>query len=217
MVQHVLNAFYSQTSSGAYEVLMRDHEIPGWRRHLFKQLEEHGVGSVLELGVGTGLNIPLYPYGPRYVGVDVNQHMLWQAERKREINRRTDLQLLRADARALPFPENSFDAAVLTYALSGMPDQEQVLAEASRVVKEGGVIGIIDFCKVRGPRSLLALGGCSPMVLDELVASAALPVRHRAVAQSPKSSITLTQQLYVLENKRAYNEEKAAAKPLYFF
>lgn len=74
-----------------------------WRRWLV----EGAAGAVLDVGCGTGRNLPLYRPGVRVVGVDVSAEALARARR-----RRPDVPLVQGDAQALPFRASAFDTVV---------------------------------------------------------------------------------------------------------
>lgn len=94
-------------------------------------------GSVLEVAVGTGRNLPFYPRGIRYVGIDLTPAMLAIA-RDRAHDLGIDVHLLLGDAQALPFVDAGFDTAVCTLALNAIPDDQAAIAEMYRVLRPGG-------------------------------------------------------------------------------
>lgn len=94
-------------------------------------------GRVLELAVGTGLDLPYFEHD--VTGIDLSRAMLARARK-----RFPDAHLVHADARALPFPDDSFDAALATFFLRVLPDPLPALREASRVVKPEGVLVVAD-------------------------------------------------------------------------
>jgi ubiquinone/menaquinone biosynthesis C-methylase UbiE len=94
-------------------------------------------GAVLEVAVGTGRNLPFYPRGIRYVGIDLTPAMLAIA-RDRAHALGMDVDLLVSDAQALPFVDASFDTAVCTLALNAIPDDRAAIAEMYRVLRPGG-------------------------------------------------------------------------------
>lgn len=109
-------------------------------------------------GVGTGLDLPMLPAGVEAVGLDLSPQMLGRARRKRSP---ASVELREGDAQALPFPEASFDAAVLHLLVSVVPDGGRAFAEAWRVVKPGGRLVIFDKFLGEGlqPSRLRALVG----------------------------------------------------------
>ncbi|WP_188987330.1 class I SAM-dependent methyltransferase [Saccharopolyspora thermophila] len=100
-------------------------------------------GDVLEVAVGTGLNLPGYPVGARLTGIEWSRQMLALArQRAARLGRR--VHLLQADAQALPFPDASFDTVVCTFSLCAIPDERQALAEMARVLRPGGRLVLAD-------------------------------------------------------------------------
>ena len=100
-------------------------------------------GDVLEVAVGTGLNLPHYPAGTTVTGLDLSPEMLEIArQRLGEIGR--DVTLKEGDAHALPFADGSFDTVVCTYALCNIPDPNRALSEMKRVLRPGGKLILVD-------------------------------------------------------------------------
>jgi ubiquinone/menaquinone biosynthesis C-methylase UbiE len=109
--------------------------------------QEYGAllrGETIEIGVGSGLNLPFYaPDVTRAVGVDLSHEML---RRARERASRLDfpIALLQADAEALPFPDATFDTAAISLALCTIPDPAKALRELGRVCRPGGRIVMLE-------------------------------------------------------------------------
>lgn len=98
---------------------------------------------VLEVGVGTGKNMPSYPPGAGVTAVDLSPRMLDQARaRAAHLGRAVDLR--EADAQALPFPDASFDTAVATFVFCSVPDPVLGLAEVRRVLVPGGQLLLLE-------------------------------------------------------------------------
>ena len=101
------------------------------------------AGDTLEVGIGTALNLPLYPPQIRLTGVDISPAMLKIAEnRARQLRRAADLR--EADACALPFPDASFDTVVCTFSLCAIPGYQRAVAEMHRVLRPGGLLLLAD-------------------------------------------------------------------------
>jgi len=101
------------------------------------------TGDVLEVAIGTGLNLGLYPDGIRLTGVEWSPAMLEHARRRAgELGRAVDLR--EADAEALPFPDASFDTVVCTLSLCAIPDDQRAVAEMIRVLLPGGRLLLLD-------------------------------------------------------------------------
>ncbi len=109
-------------------------------KHLGLQPNDH----VLEVGIGTGLNLPLYPPVSRLTGIDLSQEMLDKAVERVQTLAMPNVTLKVMDATAMDFAENEFDKAVATYTISAVPDPVAVLREMRRVVKPGGVIVLLN-------------------------------------------------------------------------
>lgn len=100
-------------------------------------------GDVLEVAIGTGLNLPFYPEGVRLTGVELSPKMLAVA-RERAADLGVDADLREADVQALPFDDESFDTVVCTFSLCAIPDHAAAIAEMARVVRPGGRVLLLD-------------------------------------------------------------------------
>src|SRR5918994_6063832 len=108
-------------------------------------------GRVLEVGVGTGKNLPLYPSTVAYVvGVAPDPAMLKKAERwAREVPFPVDLVL--AGAEGLPLEEGSFDAVVSTLVFCTVAEPGRALEEVRRVLKGSGEFRLVEHVKMEQP------------------------------------------------------------------
>ena len=105
---------------------------------------------VLEIGVGTGKNLPYHPDDARTVAVDISPRMLRRAARRaRRLERNVDLIL--ADAQHLPFRDHAFDAAADTFVFCSVPDPIAGLREMRRVVRDGGRVHLLEHVRARNP------------------------------------------------------------------
>ena len=109
-------------------------------------------GSVLEVGVGTGLSLHRYDAGMQVTGIDFSREMLDKAVAKVERLKLVQVRALRQmDARSLDFPDNHFDTVTAMHVLSVVPEPERVMAEIARVCKPGGKVVITNhFARERG-------------------------------------------------------------------
>ena len=109
-------------------------------------------GRLLDLCCGTGdmtaLALEMKP-GLRVTGLDFSPAMLAQAEKR--LGRNSRVELIRGDAMALPFPDGSFDGAIISFALRNTADYQNVLEEMVRVVKPGGSVCCIDSFRPLSP------------------------------------------------------------------
>jgi ubiquinone/menaquinone biosynthesis C-methylase UbiE len=134
-------------SAGRY-----DRQIGFFERLLFGGGREwvcsQARGEVLEIAIGTGRNLPFYPKEVRLTGVDLSPAMLQVARaRSQELGVVADLRV--ADAQALLFPDEAFDTVVMTLSLCTIPDDSKAVAEASRVLRPGGCLLLLEH--VRSP------------------------------------------------------------------
>jgi ubiquinone/menaquinone biosynthesis C-methylase UbiE len=120
--------------------------LGGERRR--KRLLAQARGRVLEVGIGTGLNLPLYPSGVRLTGLDISARMLARA-----VPRATDLKaaLVRGDVERLPFPDHSFDTVVATCVFCSVADPVAGLRELARVVEDEGKILLLEHVRPTNP------------------------------------------------------------------
>jgi phosphatidylethanolamine/phosphatidyl-N-methylethanolamine N-methyltransferase len=101
-------------------------------------------GRILEVGIGTGISLPLYSSNCRLCGVDISAPMLRKAEeRVAELNLTNVEGLWVMDAEHLSFPDNSFDVVVAQYVITTVPNPEATLDEFARVLKRGGEIVLV--------------------------------------------------------------------------
>lgn len=115
------------------------------RQRLWREV--HGA-LVLEVGVGTGKNLPYYPDAARSVAVDISSRMLRRASRRAQRLGR-DVDLVLADAQHLPFRDDAFDAAADTFVFCSVPDPIAGLREVRRVVRDGGRVHLLEHVRAR--------------------------------------------------------------------
>jgi phosphatidylethanolamine/phosphatidyl-N-methylethanolamine N-methyltransferase len=108
---------------------------------------------VLEVGVGTGLALPLYSPEKRVTGIDLSSDMLAQARlRVAETSLRNIDALLEMDAQATSFADGQFDVSVAMFVASVVPNPRALVAELKRVTRPGGTILFVNhFAAERGP------------------------------------------------------------------
>ncbi len=111
-----------------------------WRTRLWERARGP---RLLEIGVGTGKNLPFYPRSLQATAVDLSPRML---ERARQRARRLGLpvDLREADAQALPFPDASFDTVLSTFVFCSVPDPVLGLREVRRVLVPGGQLLLLE-------------------------------------------------------------------------
>ena len=108
-------------------------------------------GRVLEIGIGSGLNLPLYGAAVReLVGIDPSAALLGRA-RRAAAGARMPVGLVEGSAEALAFEDASFDAVVTTWSLCMIPDAGRALAEARRVLRPGGSLLFVEHGRAPEP------------------------------------------------------------------
>lgn len=126
------------------------------RRHAVDIMNRR-TGSVLEVGVGTGLSLPRYSEHLNITGVDLSPDMLERAEERVIKNRLQNVDgLYEMDARSLDFDDGKFDTVVAMYVMTVVPDPEQVMEELERVCAPGGQVILVNhFSQTHGARGWL--------------------------------------------------------------
>jgi phosphatidylethanolamine/phosphatidyl-N-methylethanolamine N-methyltransferase len=101
-------------------------------------------GRVLEVGVGTGISLPLYSPNVRIFGTDISEAMLNKAKQRVAEGRLKNIEGLAVmDAEKLEFPDNSFDVVMAQYVVTAVPNPEVALDEFARVLRPGGELIIL--------------------------------------------------------------------------
>lgn len=122
-------------------LVMKDKRLRERRERLVPKAR----GAVLEIGIGSGLNLPYYDMDRvrRLCGVDPSRELLAMAAKQARRLKR-DVELVVQSAERLPFPDSTFDSALLTWTLCSIPDPATALAEIRRVLKPGGELLFIE-------------------------------------------------------------------------
>ncbi len=122
-----------------------DRQMEFFDRKLFKDSRHwvcsQATGDVLEVAIGTGLNLEHYPAGVRLTGIELSPAML-QLARARPTDLEVDLR--EGDAHRLDFADDSFDTVVCTFSLCAIPDHHLAVKEMIRVLKPGGLLLLAD-------------------------------------------------------------------------
>src|SRR5437867_8180660 len=106
---------------------------------------------VLEVGVGTGINAPLYPTDCSVTGIDLSSSMLEKARERVARKGVENVRLLQMDAANLKFADDTFDIVYAPYVISVVPDPVAVTREMWRVCRPGGRIVILNHFRSRNP------------------------------------------------------------------
>lgn len=127
----VYNALFGPSlAAGRHEAIRRMKPLAGER--------------ILEIGIGTGLSLDLYPPGVAITGIDLSEEMLARAERRVVQTGRKNVELFRMDAGEMSFPDDSFDKSVAMYVASVTPSPEAMVREMRRVTRPGGQLYIVN-------------------------------------------------------------------------
>ena len=135
-----------------YDLMQRPSErcwFRKWRSEIFSPFK----GLVLEVGAGTGANLPFYSENAEVIGIDISGKMLQRAKNK--IGSQERISLIQMDGERLAFPDETFDYVVTTFVLCSVPDPIAALGEMKRVCKRTGEI--VNMEHVRSENSLVAL------------------------------------------------------------
>ncbi len=120
----------------ASETFMEKSKFGKWRNLVFEMIPPGS--SILEVGIGTGKNLPYYGKEVNITGIDFSVGMLDRARKKLKIYPEKKVTLLQMDVMHLEFPADSFDFVVSTFVFCTVPDPIAGLREVKRVLKPDG-------------------------------------------------------------------------------
>jgi SAM-dependent methyltransferase len=116
-----------------------------------RRLVEQATGQVLEIGAGTGRNLPLYRTATRVVALEPAPGMRARATQAARVAR-VAVEVVDGRAEALPFPDAAFDTVVASLVLCTVPDLTGALTEARRVLRPGGTLRFYQHVRAEDPR-----------------------------------------------------------------
>jgi ubiquinone/menaquinone biosynthesis C-methylase UbiE len=127
---------------------MRQKQLLPFREHVVGAAE----GRVLEIGIGSGLNFPLYGGAVNSViGLEPSPELLRMARPRASAAERAPITLLKASAEAIPIDSGSIDTVVTTWTLCTIPNAACALAEMRRVLKPGGALLFVEHGRAPEP------------------------------------------------------------------
>lgn len=132
---------------------------PG-RQAVIEQLNCRPGDRILEVGVGTGISLSLYPPGVRITGIDVSAEMLDRAHARKQREQLANVELHEMDAEAMSFADDSFDKVVAMYVASVVPNPQRMVDEMRRVCRPTGELFIVNHFHSNHP----LLSRCEKMV-----------------------------------------------------
>ncbi|VAX17905.1 Phosphatidylethanolamine N-methyltransferase [hydrothermal vent metagenome] len=132
-----------KTYSGVYDLIFKSFFHPR-QKLAINDINFQPGDRILDVGVGTGLSLPLYPESCDVTGVDLSSSMLRQAKKKVEKLNLTNVTLIEMDACDLEFEDNTFDYVVATHIISVVPEPVKVINEMRRVTKPEGKLVIVN-------------------------------------------------------------------------
>ena len=143
-----------------YDVI--DRSISGKQR---RELLNVATGDILEVGVGTGANLPYYPEGARVTGIDLSPGMLKKAkERASSLSLGAGIHLEEMDVEELPFPDQTFDTIVTSCVYCSVPDPVKGMKEMRRVLKDDGEILMLEHMRSENPVIGIGMDLVNPVV-----------------------------------------------------
>ena len=147
---NAIQKVYRRYAQG-YDVYFGALLQPG-RKTIIEKMHCRPGDRILEVGVGTGLSLPLYPRSVHVTGIDISREMLARA-RARKVRLRLDhvtaLRLM--DAESLQFPADSFDKVVAMYVVSVAPHPARLVSEMRRACRPGGELFIVNHFQHANP------------------------------------------------------------------
>jgi len=163
-----------------FEGTMEKNKFAKWREMAF-QLIPSGA-KVLEVGIGTGKNIPYYGKDIHVTGIDFSKGMLDRAREKAKGYPEKEVKLLQMDVTNLDFPNDSFDFVVSTCVFCTVPDPMGGVKEVKRVLKPGGKMIFLEHMRsMRWYNNLMlyAMSGISiPLIGTSMVRKTKLTIQQ---------------------------------------
>ena len=121
------------------------------QQYVIQSLDIRPGQRVLDVGVGTGFSLALYPSHAHVVGVDLSGKMLREAQKRVQKEQLSHVTLMEMDAGHLAFPDSTFDFVIAAFVISVVPDPIRVITEIKRVSKPDGRIVIINHFQSQNP------------------------------------------------------------------
>jgi ubiquinone/menaquinone biosynthesis C-methylase UbiE len=143
-------SLFGRVYARCYDRFMDRIDLGGAAEHRRRLVEEAG-GEVLEIGAGTGKNLPFYGAAERVAALEPDPAMRARA-RQTAREARVPVEVVEGDGMALPFPDASIDTLVFSLVLCTVPDLERALTESHRVLRLGGKLRFYEHVRAADPR-----------------------------------------------------------------
>jgi phosphatidylethanolamine/phosphatidyl-N-methylethanolamine N-methyltransferase len=150
--------------ASVYDLVFGPTLHPG-RIEAIRKMKIRPGDSVLEVGVGTGINLSMYPSSCAITGIDLSKPMLDKAHDRILNKGLRNCRVMEMDAAQMAFPDESFDIVYAPYLISVVPDPVKVAQEMRRVCRRGGRIVILNHFKSRNPIMSRIETAISPMTV----------------------------------------------------
>ena len=174
--------------SSLFDVM--DHMIrSSWRKSLLENLH----GNVLEVGVGTGSNLPYYPENVHVTGIDFSPKMLAKAYKKIGESK-AKVVLKEMDAQQMDFSDNTFDFVVSTCVFCSVPDPVKGLKEIRRVVKPEGKILMLEHMRSENSVAGILLDLVNPLTVRIMGAN----VNRNTIKNIEKAGLKIKNQSFLM-------------------
>ena len=133
-----------------YDSSMDSAKINEGRKSILSKITEE---EILEIGIGTGINIKFYPDNvKKIIGIDVNKGMIDRFNKK-SIKIKREIKVLHQNGETLPFHDNSINAAITTYTLCSIKNVTSALNEIYRVLKPGSNYYFLEHGLANNPKT----------------------------------------------------------------
>jgi ubiquinone/menaquinone biosynthesis C-methylase UbiE len=165
------------------EGLVERAVMRAWRRRLWERVPQ---ARILEIGIGTGKNMPYYPPGTSVTAIDLSERMLDRA-RQRAAGLGREVDLCQMDAEHLGFPDETFDVAVATFVFCSVPLPVEGLRELGRVVRRNGDIWLIEHVRIDRPVIGRVMDALNPLVVRMMGAN----INRRTVENTRLAGLNL--------------------------